>query len=325
MKKKMLMKVIALTLMASLVAVAVCGCASAEAVDVESAEAVEEEEAAEKDAEETVKAYAEWTVKDIAALEGIVSGITNRQYAAGEGANHVIYGDISYDGGIISAVQLNTASVRFDAIGEYGMNYWVYFNLPALVGWMAENGVDTALDGLNAAADVLCVTVGATLLVTEGNPWTKDSAKEEEESNDAVTAAAAASAGSSSGTTSSSSSSKSGGSSSSSSSSKSTGVSSAVCDHDWVENGHYENTDVMIRGSYTYLKCKVCGWKTEGSDVAEDIDEDMTMHIYNAHDGKSSWTVNSVPAEYEQVWVTDKYICSKCGARYELVDGRIHY
>ncbi len=291
MKKNVSMKVITLATMVSFMAVAVCGCTSVETGNAELTETAKEEEIVEEADAPSVKAYAEWTVKDIAALKGIIYGITNRQYAAGEGAAHVIYGDINYDNEIVNAVQLNTASVLFDTLGEYGMNYWVYFNLPALTGWMAENGMDTALDGLDADADVLCMKVDATLLVTEGNPWTKDSAKEEEES----TSASSSKSGSGSNTS-----------------------SKTECDHNWVATEHYEpvlvedewDESVVDKNYYECCKCGYIFWDVGDSHCVPGV----------AHEWGSAYTLRHTyktvhhDAVYEDKLVSITYKCSKCGA-----------
>ncbi len=262
---------------------------------------------------------AEWSLEEAAELGGIVSGITDREYAAGEGANYVIHEDIKYDHDIVRTVLLNTAAVRFDVPGAYGMTYWIYFDVAALNARADANGQETGIPD----ADVFAVTVYATVTVTgaaeeeeagmeeeagiEEEAGTEEEAGQKEDGGNAEPVTA----GTESGGTSGGSTAKGG---------------SSTCSHDWVATeheatGHYENVLVtaaydekVATGEYVY-RCTKCGFETpSGKEIAG----------HNSVDGGSS---TSVPvyetvhhdAVYEKQWVQDaaaytSYRCGKCGA-----------
>ncbi len=308
--------------------------AETEIVEIEATAAIAKERTA-----ETVT-RAKRTLDDIAMLSGVVTGITDREYIAGEGAAYKIHEDILYDRDIVYTVLTNTAAVRFDTPGIYNMTYWVYFDAAALTAWAGESGV--SLEGWSdpdgTVIDVpdsgrLAVQVRANVTVTED---TEDETEEDAEdakgtADDADggasgSAESAASGGTSESTKSgnsggSSKSASSGGSSSSPSNSSSSGSSNSnsSCDHNWVDEGHYESVlvtaayDEKVSDGSAYV-CGTCGYATKNSS-------EMDVHIVNKNSScyhswttvKKQYTTVHHNAVYETKWVSS-YKCSKCGA-----------
>ncbi len=190
--------------------------------------------------------------------------------------------------------------MRFDVPGEYEMIYWVYFDAAALKAWADENGLTLDIPD----ADRLAVWVYATVTVTE--------AEEEETEEDAEDAGDETDIPDDG--TSTASSVSSGGSTKSASSGSSKGGSS-TCNHNWVDQGHYES--VLVTAAYDekvlsaeYAVCTKCGYSsTNVTDVAGHC-----THVCGCgYTFRDEYTTVHHDAVYKTEWVSS-YKCSKCGA-----------
>ncbi len=310
MKKKLFTMLLSFTMIAALTA---CGTETASAPDGGSAvaetEPAEADEPLEDAALNAAVTRAEWSLDDIATLSGIVTGVTDREYAVGEGADYKIYEDIAYDRGIVYTVLFNTAAVRFDEPGEYPMTYWVYFDAAALSAYAKE--LNTGL--LIPDTGRLAVWVYATVTVTEPEEDEGDEDAEDTEDIEAVigapdggAAASSVSSGSSGGSSKSASSGSrsSGSTGGSSSGSSKSGNSATACNHNWVEITKEEDVYELV----CHTICNTCG-----EDISGNAGEHAKAHALNhENDGYHSeyWS--------EKVGTktvgTGTYKCSKCGA-----------
>ncbi len=351
MKQKLLAAALIVTLGLSLTA---CGtdseaeASSAEETAVENTETAEAEEAeaAETETEETevvetapaVTARAEWTLDDIAKFAEAVTGITDREYEAGKGANYKIYEDISYNRDIVYTVLFNTAGVRFDEPGEYGMTYWIYFNVAALNERTNVSDLSVEIPD----ADRLAVTVHATVTVGDPEETEDDEGAEELADTDSIEASikdfggsSTASASSGSSTGSSSGASKSSGSSGSSGNSSNSSNSSASSTAYSSSGGNKSSGGSSSAGSGSSKSSGSSSSSGSGGSGSSGSSSSSAKSSGSSSSSSSSststtcdhdWVAQTETVSHDEVGhyeTTDvregRYVCNNCGASFTTV------